>query len=99
MSNGTKRVEGAVQELAGKIQKGVGNLIGNEQMEAEGVVTEKKGEAKQEAAKAAERTKGKVQEIVGAVTNRVGEVLDNDKLQAEGKAMELEGTVRQKANE
>jgi uncharacterized protein YjbJ (UPF0337 family) len=56
MSNSSKRAEGAAEELGGKIKKGIGKIIGNEQMQAEGIVKEKKGEAKQEAAKAAERT-------------------------------------------
>jgi uncharacterized protein YjbJ (UPF0337 family) len=99
MSNASKRGEGAAEELGGKIKKGVGKVIGNEQMEAEGIVKEKKGEAKQEAAKASERTKGKVEEIVGAVKNRVGAVIDSEEMQSEGKAKELEGEARQKANE
>ena len=99
MSNQSNRAEGKAEEIGGKIKKGIGKVIGNEQMEAEGLVKEQKGEAKQEAAKAAERTKGKVQEVVGAVKNRVGAVIDNEELQAEGKAKELEGEARQKANE
>jgi uncharacterized protein YjbJ (UPF0337 family) len=99
MSNQSKRAEGAAEEIGGKIKKGIGKVIGNEQMQAEGLVKEKKGEGKQEAAKASERTKGKAQEIAGAVKNRVGAVIDNDEMQAEGKAKELEGEARQKANE
>jgi len=99
MSNESKRAEGKAEEIGGKIKKGIGKLIGNEQMQAEGIVKEKKGEAQQEAAKSAERTKGKVEEIVGAVKNRVGAVIDNEQMQAEGKAKELEGEARQKANE
>jgi uncharacterized protein YjbJ (UPF0337 family) len=99
MSNQSKRAEGAAEEIGGKLKKGIGKLIGNEQMEAEGLVKEKQGEAKQEAAKASERTKGKVEEIVGAVKNRVGAVIDNEQMQAEGKAKELKGEARQKANE
>jgi len=98
MSNDSKRAEGKAEELGGKIKKGIGKLIGNEQMEAEGIVKEKKGEAKQEAAKAAERTKGKIEEVVGAVKNRVGAVIDNEQMQAEGRAKELKGEARQKAN-
>jgi uncharacterized protein YjbJ (UPF0337 family) len=98
MSN-QKRAEGAAEEIGGKIKKGIGKVIGNEQMEAEGIVKERKGEAKQEAAKASERTKGKVQEIAGAVKNRVGAVIDNEQMEAEGRAKELEGEARQKANE
>lgn len=99
MSNKSKRAEGKAEEIGGKIKKGVGQLIGNEQMEAEGIVKEKKGEAKQEAAKASERTKGKVEEIVGAVKNRVGAVIDDEEMQVEGRAKELKGEARQKANE
>ena len=99
MSNQSKRGEGAAEEIGGKIKKNIGKVIGNEQMEAEGLVKEKKGEAKQEAAKSAERTKGKVEEIVGAVKNRVGAVIDDEEMQAEGKAKELKGEARQKANE
>jgi len=99
MSNESKRAEGAAEEIGGKIKKGVGKLIGNDQMEAEGIVKEKKGEAKQEAAKASERTKGKVEQAVGAVKNRVGAVIDNEQMEAEGRAKELEGEARVKANE
>ena len=99
MSNESKRAEGTAEVIGGKIKQGIGKLIGSDQMQAEGLVKEKEGEAKQEAAKAAERTKGKVQEIVGAVKSRVGAVIDNDKMEAEGRAKELEGEARQKANE
>ena len=98
MSNASKRGEGAAEELGGKIKKNFGKLVGSEQMEAEGKVKELKGEAKQEAAKAAERTKGKVEEVTGAVKNRVGAVLGAEKMQAEGKAKELKGEARQRAN-
>jgi len=99
MSNESKRAEGAAEEIGGKIKKGLGKLIGNDQMQAEGIVKEKKGEAKQEAAKASERTKGKVEQAVGAVKNRVGAVIDNEQMEAEGRAKELEGEARVKANE
>ena len=98
MSTGQKRGEAKAQKLGGKIKGAVGKVIGNEQMEAEGLLAEKKGEAKQEAAKAAERTKGKVEVIVGAVKSKVGEVIGNEQMEAEGKAKELEGEARQKAN-
>jgi uncharacterized protein YjbJ (UPF0337 family) len=99
MSNESKKAEGAAEELGGTLKKGLGKVIGNEQMEAEGLVKQKKGEAKQESAKAAERTKGKVEEVVGAVKNRVGAVIDNEQMQAEGKVKELAGEARQKANQ
>jgi uncharacterized protein YjbJ (UPF0337 family) len=98
MSNAANRGEGIAEQVGGKIKQGVGKIIGNEQMEAEGKAKELKGEAKEEAAKGAERTKGKVEEVKGAVKNRVGAVIDNEQMQAEGKVEELKGEARQKAN-
>lgn len=97
-SNTQKRTEGAVEQVAGKIKGGVGRVIGNEQMEAEGRAKELKGQAKKEGAKAAERTKGKVEEIAGAAKGTIGDVIDNEQMEAEGRAKELQGQARQKAN-
>ena len=36
MSNASKRSEGAAEELGGKVKEGVGKLVGNERLEAEG---------------------------------------------------------------
>ena len=98
MSTTGKRIEGAATELGGKIKKGVGSLIGNEQMEAEGRVAELKGEAEQAAAKGAERAKGAVQEVGGALKKGVGKLIDNQQMAVEGAAKELEGKARQRAN-
>lgn len=98
MSNESNKGEGAARELGGKIKKGVGALIGDEQMEAEGRAKELQGAAQKESAKAAERGKGELEEIGGAIKNRVGQVLGSDKMAAEGKVKELEGEARQKRN-
>ena len=98
MSNMSKRNEGIGEEIGGKIKAGVGKLVGNEEMQAEGKAHELHGKAKQEAAKTAERTKGKVQEAAGAAKGAVGSALDNEQLEAEGRAKKLEGEARQIAN-
>ena len=98
MSNMSKRNEGIGEEIGGKIQGGVGKLIGNEQMQAEGKAHELSGKAKQAAAKGAERAKGKVQEAVGSAKGAVGAALKDDRMEAEGRAKELEGEARQVAN-
>ncbi|MEZ4405070.1 MAG: CsbD family protein [Polyangiales bacterium] len=98
MSTSSKRGEGKAEEIGGAIKKGVGRLIGDEQMEAEGRAKELKGQARQEAAKGAARTQGKVEEVTGAIKNRVGALIDNEQMQVEGKARELKGEARQKAN-
>ena len=95
MNNTGKRIEGAAEELGGKI---IGHAISNQQMEAEGRVTELKGEAKQEAVKAGERVKGTIEEASGALKKGVGKLIDNEQMEVEGKAKELQGQARQKAN-
>jgi uncharacterized protein YjbJ (UPF0337 family) len=98
MGTASKRGEGAVEELGGKIKAGVGKLIGNEQMELEGRAKELKGVAKQEGAKAAERGKGKVDELIGKAKDGVGDLLDDEELEAEGRAQEQLGKARQELN-
>ena len=98
MSSASKRSEGAAEKLGGKIKGGIGRLVGNQRMAAEGDAKEAKGRAKEEAMKAVERGKGKVEEATGALKNRVGAVLGNGKMQVTGKARELKGQARQVAN-
>lgn len=98
MSNQSKKTEGVAEQLGGKIKQGVGKVLGNEQMTAEGRAKEFEGKAREEGAKAAERTRGKIEEVVGAVKNRVGALTDNEQLELEGRAKELKGETRQKLN-
>lgn len=98
MSNAGNRTEGVVEQVGGKIKAGVGALIGNEQMEAEGRAKELQGKAREESAKAAERGKGALEEVGGAIKKNVGALIDNEQMQVEGKATELKGEARQKAN-
>jgi uncharacterized protein YjbJ (UPF0337 family) len=98
MDNSSERSEGAAEELGGKIKKGLGQLVGDDELELEGQAREIRGRTRQEAAKADERSKGKGEELKGAVKNRIGALIGNDRMQAEGKAKELQGVARQKAN-
>lgn len=46
--SGTKdKVKGMANEAVGNIKQGVGKVTGNDELEAKGVVQEKKGEAQQ----------------------------------------------------
>jgi len=98
MSHNRERFKGKAEEVAGSIKKTVGKVIGNEQMEAEGKAKELKGEARQEAAKAAERLKGHGEQIKGTVKEKLGDVLDDEQMEAEGKAKRLEGEARVDVN-
>jgi uncharacterized protein YjbJ (UPF0337 family) len=99
MSNTGDRIKGAAEEALGNVKQGVGNLIDNEQMQAEGKATELKGEARQAAAKASERAEGVAEEVGGNIKQGVGNLIGNEQMQAEGKATELKGEARQKANQ
>jgi uncharacterized protein YjbJ (UPF0337 family) len=98
MSAATRRAEGAVEELGGKIQRAVGKMIGNKQMEAEGNAHVLEGEAKQEAAKTAERAKGIGEQAIGSIKGHVGSAIGNEGLHAKGRAEELKGEARQRTN-
>ncbi len=99
MSNTGDRIKGAAEEALGNVKQGVGNVTGNEQMQAEGKATELKGEARQEGAKAAERAEGLGEEVGGNIKQGVGKLIGNEQMQAEGTATELKGEARQKAND
>jgi uncharacterized protein YjbJ (UPF0337 family) len=98
MGNGAKRVKGKVEEIKGTLKEGVGNLIGNEQMQAEGHAEKVTGQARQDVAKAAEQIKGVGEELVGKAKGAVGGLIGNEQMQVEGKGEELKGKGRQKAN-
>jgi len=98
MSNASEKSEGTAQKLGGKLKKGVGRLLGNRRMEAEGRGEELKGRARVATAKTSERARGKVERLAGAAKNRVGRVIGNERMIAEGKAKELKGEARQKVN-
>jgi uncharacterized protein YjbJ (UPF0337 family) len=99
MSYATKRAEGAVEEFGGKIQRAVGRMIGNKEMEAAGNAHVVEGEAKQSAAKTAGRVKGTAEEAIGAVKGHVGAAVGNETLHAKGRAEELKGEARQRTNQ
>jgi uncharacterized protein YjbJ (UPF0337 family) len=98
VSNAANRANGATKEVGGKIKAGVGKLLGDDKMQAEGEAKALEGKAQKEAAKSAERAKGTVEEAVGAVKNRVGNLVGADEMAAKGRVQELKGEARQKAN-
>jgi uncharacterized protein YjbJ (UPF0337 family) len=45
MTSTTDKMKGAANEAAGNIKQGVGKVIGNEKMQVDGAIQERKGEA------------------------------------------------------
>jgi uncharacterized protein YjbJ (UPF0337 family) len=99
MSENRERAGGMKDELVGNIKQGVGNLTGNEQMQAEGQAHETQGEARQEAAKTVGTARGMGEEAKGNVKQTTGDLLGNEQMQAEGNVDELKGETRQTFNQ
>ncbi len=99
MDENKERSKGMWEETKGNLKQAVGNLTGNEQMQAEGRAEELKGESRQETAKAVGTAKGMGEEAKGNLKQAVGDLIDNEQMQAEGRAEELKGESRQKFNQ
>jgi uncharacterized protein YjbJ (UPF0337 family) len=99
MGANEERIKGKAEELKGKFKGAAGDLIDDEQLEAEGRAEELKGKGRQEGAKAAERAHGAGEELKGKFKGAAGDLLDDEQLEAEGRAEELKGQARQRANQ
>ncbi len=99
MSENEERAKGKMQEIGGSIKEGFGDMVGNEQMEAEGKASKLEGEGRQEGAKAVGQVKGAAEEAGGNLKQGLGSLIGNEQMEAEGKADELKGEARQKFNQ
>jgi uncharacterized protein YjbJ (UPF0337 family) len=73
-----------IDELKGKLKKGVGSLTGNTRLEAEGA-------AQAGVARAKRKTKGMLHEASGAVQEGLGKLTGNLAMRAKGRARKLRG--------
>jgi len=65
MGSKIDKIKGYANEAAGKVKQGVGRVIGNEQMEAEGIAQEARGEG--------QKAVGKVKETIKDVADKVAD--------------------------
>jgi uncharacterized protein YjbJ (UPF0337 family) len=77
-----------IDELKGKVKEGLGNLTGNERLEAE-------GEVQAGAARAKRKTKGALRQVGGAVKEGLGKLTGDEVTQVEGTAEKLRGKAEQ----
>lgn len=96
--NIARRTEAKIEVAAGAVQEKVGQVIGDQEMEAKGVAHQLIGNARNEVAKAAEQAQGVVEEVVGVAKNEAGRLLGDTSLQVEGKVEEIRGKVRKAMN-
>jgi uncharacterized protein YjbJ (UPF0337 family) len=93
------RARGRNQALVGKGKQGVGKLIGNQQMQAEGATEVMQGEADEAAVKASERVIGAVEVLSGTIKRTMGDMIKSPKLSHEGQTEAITGKHRQKVNQ
>ncbi len=98
MDENKERGKGKLEEIGGSVKKNLGNLTGNERMEAEGKADQMQGQGRQEVAKGVGQAKGALEELKGNVKQGLGNLTGNEQTQAEGKADELKGEARKKFN-
>lgn len=99
MNENKERAKGKLDEVVGNVKQGIGNLTGNERLEAEGRAQELGGEGRQEFAKGVGTAKGAAQETSGNIKEGVGNLFGNERLQAEGEVDQIEGEGRQRFNQ
>jgi len=84
VSQRSETIGDRLDELKGKVKKGISKLTGNERLEAE-------GDAEADAAKAQRETKGAIRQAGGKVKEAMGDLIGNERLEAGGKADQLRG--------
>jgi uncharacterized protein YjbJ (UPF0337 family) len=94
-----QRGRGLAKEVAGKVQKSAGRLVGSERNEAEGRARELAGRDERQSAEKKERAKGRVEEFAGRVQEKVGRAVGDDETEVKGSLRRAKGRLRRKANE
>ncbi|MGE3066860.1 MAG: CsbD family protein [Hyphomicrobiaceae bacterium] len=71
MGSTTDKIKGVANQVGGKVKEGVGKVIGNEQMEAEGIGQQIKGKVQQKVGE----TKEAVKDAANKIADKANEKL------------------------
>lgn len=71
MSSTTDKIKGVANQAGGKVKQGIGRVIGNEQMQAEGMAQQVKGKVQQKVGEA----KSTVKDAANRVADKANEKL------------------------
>ena len=71
MSGTTDKISGTANVVGGKIKQGVGDAIGSDKLEAEGIGQEAKGEAQKAVGDAKEAIKSGANKVADAINKKV----------------------------
>eukprot|EP01103_Thecamoeba_quadrilineata_P005805 TRINITY_DN15558_c0_g1_i1.p2 TRINITY_DN15558_c0_g1~~TRINITY_DN15558_c0_g1_i1.p2 ORF type:complete len:116 (-),score=25.50 TRINITY_DN15558_c0_g1_i1:90-389(-) len=98
MSTEPSKTHALKNEVVGTVQEGVGKIVHNEKMTAEGGAKKNAGHVEHAAAKAHTETKAAGNKVAGEVKDTVGDVTGHTGLQTEGKAQKAQGHVQSATN-
>jgi uncharacterized protein YjbJ (UPF0337 family) len=98
MDENKERGKGKLEEIGGTLKETLGDVTGNERLQAEGEADKLQGQSRQEVAKGVGRAKGAGEELKGNLKQGLGNLTGDEQLQAEGRADELKGQARQDFN-
>ena len=71
MGSTADKVKGAANEAAGKVKQGVGEAVGSDRLQGEGVIQEVKGKGQQALGDAKEATKDAIDKAAAAVNKKL----------------------------
>jgi len=93
-----EKVKGYTNEAVGAVKEGVGKAVGNEHLQAEGMVQKDAGKCQVAGEKAAGMVEAKTDQVTGAVKENFGKLTDDNSLKMEGKAERLKGDAKEVVN-
>ncbi len=71
MGSTADKIKGATNEAVGKAKQGVGEAVGSDRLQGEGLIQEGKGKAQQAVGDAKEATKDAVNKVAGAANKNL----------------------------
>jgi uncharacterized protein YjbJ (UPF0337 family) len=96
--NSPSIVHGLADKVAGTVQKGVGKLINDRDLEAEGAAKAAKGEVELDAARKEMKQEGERKEAAGKAKRLEGDQREDLGMEASGAIEELAGKVKKAVN-
>ncbi len=91
-------MKGKAERVAGTVQRGAGEVLGNERMRTEGEGRKAKGELREERARTAGQLKGAAKRALGKAQQKAADLIGNRSKQAKGAMRRGKGELERKAH-
>jgi len=93
-----QKAKAAAEKAKGKVKEGVGRVVGNERLQAEGQADQASGTVRHKTAQAGEAVQQTAKGAAGKVKETTGKAVGNESLTAKGKAEQMVADVKKKVN-